>query len=109
MLTLTITGLLNVVLALPLLVLITVILQKERPEDADNTDRVLLIMFGVFFAASLIFSGILVMAGAASGIAIEDLSTEAFISNGLKVGAIVFGWTKIVRTTINNHYKNKGR
>jgi hypothetical protein len=106
-LTLTVTGLLNVVLAITLLMLIMVILQKERPADADNLDRLLLVLFGVCFSSSLIFSGLLVMAGAASGIRIEELTTEALISNGLKLAAIVFGWIKILRTLYHNAKKRK--
>jgi hypothetical protein len=87
--------------------LIMVILQKERPEDADNLDRVLLLLFGVSFGSSLIFSGLLVMAGAASGIQMDQLTTEALISNGLKVAAVGFGWIKILRTLYHNARKHK--
>jgi uncharacterized membrane protein YozB (DUF420 family) len=103
MLTLGLTGLLNIVLAVTLLLLITVILQKERPEDADNIDRILLVIFGVCFAGSLVISGFLVMAGAAKDIQIDELAMEALITTGLKVGAIIAGWSKIIRTAINNH------
>lgn len=106
MLILTFTGLLNVALAVTLLLLITVILQKERPEDADNWDRLLLILFGVSFSASLALGGLLVMAGAAAGMQIEDYSTEALISNGLKSAAVVFGWAKIIRAIITRKRDN---
>ncbi len=102
---LTFTGLLNVVLAVTLLLLITVILQKERPEDADNLDRVLLILFGLFFGGSLLISGVLVMAGAANGIRIEEFSTEAYVTNIMKFLAVVSGWIKIGRTMLNNTRK----
>jgi multisubunit Na+/H+ antiporter MnhB subunit len=106
MLTLGLTGLLNIVLAVTLLLLITVILEKERPEDADNLDRVLLLIFGVCFAASLAFSGFLVMAGAAKDIPINELAVEALITIALKVVAITAGWIKIVRTSINNNRRD---
>ncbi len=106
MLTLTFSGLLNIVVAVTLILLITVILQKERPEDADNWDRLLLVLFGVCYSSSLIFGGVLVMAGAASGIRIDELAMEALIANGLKVASIVFAWLKIIRTMLNNHTRD---
>jgi hypothetical protein len=90
-------------MALTLLALVTVILRKERAEDADNLDRVLLILFAVCFSASLIYSGVLVMAGAISGIILSEITVAVIITNSLKVAAIVFGWAKIIRHVIGGY------
>lgn len=101
MITLSFIGLLSVLLAITLVLLIVIILVKEPLETTDTLDRVLLVLFAVCFAVSLAYSGVLVMAGAANGIALGELTTSVIITNSLKIIAILAGWIKIIRNAIH--------
>ena len=98
MLTLTFSGLLSILVAITMLVLVWVIFIKEPPETADYIDRILLLLCITCLAASLAFSGVLVMAGALSGFATAEFTVELLINNSLKMGVVIFGWIKIIRS-----------
>lgn len=97
MLTLSFTGLLSIVLGITLVLLVLVVLRKQPPGTTDTLDRVMLMLFAACFAASLLYTGVLVMAGALAGFQTATLTIPIIINNGLKIAAIVFGWIKIVR------------